>query len=87
MPTTRAKLFVNRPLFAVLETLGLFCFFFLVKNVLFYSTLEIYSNTRILLMLYHSERELPYLGVFVVITAVCGHVLSTLNVFTIQTQS
>ena len=37
-------------------------FFFLVKNVLFYSTLEIYSNTRILLMLYHSERELPYLG-------------------------
>lgn len=87
MPTTRAKLFVNRPLFAVLETLGLFCFFFLVKNVLFYSTLEIYSNTRILLMLYHSERELPYLGVFVVITVVCGHVLSTLNVFTIQTQS
>ena len=87
MPTTLAKLFVNRPLFAVLETLGLFCFFFLVKNVLFYSTLEIYSNTRILLMLYHSERELPYLGVFVVITAVCGHVLSTLNVFTIQTQS
>lgn len=88
MPTTRTKLFVNRPLFAVLETLGLFCFcFFLVKNVLFYSTLEIYSNTRILLMLYHSERELPYLGVFVVITVVCGHVLSTLNVFTIQTQS
>ena len=88
MPTTRAKLFVSRPQFAVLETLGLFCFvFFLVKNVLFYSTLEIYSNTRILLMLYHSERELPYLGVFVVITVVCGHVLSTLNVFTIQTQS
>ena len=89
MPTTRAKLFVNRPQFAVLETLGLFCFvfFFLVKNVLFYSTLEIYSNTRILLMLCHSERELPYLGVFVVITVVCGHVLSTLNVFTIQTQS
>lgn len=84
MPTTRAKLFVSRPQFAVL-----FClvFFFLVKNVLFYSTLEIYSNTRILLMLYHSERELPYLGVFVVITVVCGHVFSTLNVFTIQTQS
>ena len=31
MPTTRAKLFVNRPLFAVLETLGLFCFFFWLK--------------------------------------------------------
>ena len=28
MPTTRTKLFVNRSLFAVLETLGLFCFCF-----------------------------------------------------------
>lgn len=89
MPTTRAKLFVSRPQFCRSGNirLVLFCFVFLVKNVLFYSTLEIYSNTRILLMLYHSKRELPYLGVFVVITVVCGHVLSTLNVFTIQTQS
>ena len=89
MPTTRAKLFVSRPQFCRSGNirLVLFCFVFLVKNVLFYSTLEIYSNTRILLMLYHSKRELPYLGVFVVITVVCGHVLATLNVFTIQTQS
>lgn len=51
-----------------------------------------FSHKKVLLrkkmkLIVHIKRELPYLGIFVVVTAIYGHKLSTLDVFAVQAQA